>query len=64
MTRETTMRRETIWHNALGMNVRKLAEIDCESAIYRGRGWVRCEALDDMYCLKGMCKFQKRRNEG
>ena len=62
---ERKHRRERAWHSAIGRNARKLAETDCEFVRYFGRGWVRCEALDYMYCLKDghICKFRKSRND-
>jgi hypothetical protein len=44
---------------------KKLAEIDCGWFHFVGRGWVRCDALDWMYCLysKKPCSFWKPAKE-
>jgi len=34
-----------------GSSVRKIAEIDCTSFIVNKRNYVRCDALDRVYCL-------------
>jgi len=63
---EEKRRKQSARHSAHGPErVKKLAEIDCGWFHFVGRGWVYCDALDWMYCLKSKkpCSFWKPATE-